>query len=176
MRSEFVSVMIPDNVVTIADYAFADCSDLNSVTIGRGVTSIGDYSFAYCDNLRSVYFRGNVPGYVGDLFDSDTDLTVYYLPGMTGWGPVFGGFPTAFWFLPNPVILSNGPGFGVRTNAFGFTVFWATNTFIVVEACGDLAKQAWTPVATNALAGGTFYFSDLLGTNYSSRFYRLRLP
>ena len=31
------------------------------------------------------------------MFDGDTNATVYYLPGTTGWGTTFGGRPTALW-------------------------------------------------------------------------------
>src|SRR5262249_40996230 len=123
------------------------------------------------------YFEGNAPVAGNDVFKSDNSPTVYYLPGTTGWGSTFGGIPTAPWTLPYPLILSKGSGFGVITNgAFGFTVSWATNLSVVVEASTDLNNPKWSPVITNALSGGTFYFSDPQWTNYPSRFYRLRWP
>jgi len=33
-------------------------------------------------------------------FEGSTNVTVYYLPGTTGWGPTFAGRPTALWTLP----------------------------------------------------------------------------
>jgi hypothetical protein len=116
------------------------------------------------------------------MFNDNNNAYAYYLPGTTGWGPpgtMFGGFyglPTAFWLLPNPVILNNNPAFGVQTNRFGFIISWATNLSVVVEACTNLASHTWSPVATNPLAGGTNYFSDSTWTNYPSRFYRVRSP
>jgi hypothetical protein len=62
----------------------------------------------------------------------------------------------------------------VRTNQFGFTVSWATNLNVVVEASTDLKNPKWSPVTTNALNGGTFYFSDPEWTNYPNRVYRIR--
>ena len=47
---------------------------------------------------------------------------------------------------------------------------------IVVEACTDLANPTWSPLATNTLTGGSFYFSDPQWANHPSRFYRLRSP
>jgi len=44
-------------------------------------------------------------------FQYDNGVTVYYLPGTTGWSTTFGGRPTAPWLLPNPLILNNGSGF-----------------------------------------------------------------
>ena len=79
------------------------------------------------------------------------------------------------WFLPNPLILSK-PSFGVETNAFGFVVSWATNLSVVVEGCTNLATSNWSPISTNALTSGWFYFSDPDWTHYTSRLYRIRSP
>jgi hypothetical protein len=94
------------------------------------------------------------------------------LPGTTGWGTNFGGIPTALWSLPYPLILNGNVG--VQTNSFAFTVSWATNLSVIVEAATGLANPVWSPLATNTLSGGTFYFSDPQWTNYPSRFYRVR--
>lgn len=80
------------------------------------------------------------------------------------------------WFLPYPTILNFEPNFGIHTNRFNFSISWATNTSVVVEAATNLTNPAWSPVSTNALAGGTTYFSDPKWTNYPVRFYRLRSP
>jgi hypothetical protein len=78
--------------------------------------------------------------------------------------------------LPNPTILNFEPNFGVQTNQFGFTISWATNIPVVVEACTDLSNPAWTPVGTNTLTDGVSYFSDSQWANYPGRYYRLRSP
>jgi hypothetical protein len=76
--------------------------------------------------------------------------------------------------LPYPVILNSSPTFGVQNNQFGFTVSWATNLPVVVEATTNLAHPVWQPLQTNTLTGGSFYFSDPQWTNHPIRFYRLR--
>jgi hypothetical protein len=98
------------------------------------------------------------------------------LPGTTGWYAPFGGRPIAVWALPNPLILSIGPSFGVETNRFGFIISWATNIPVVVEACTNLSSPTWSSIGTNTLTGGSSYFSDPKWTNYPGRFYRLRSP
>ena len=203
--TNLASVTIGNSVTSIGDYTFFDCTRLKSVTIGNSVTSIGQgvflncysltnvtipssvtgigsYAFEYCTSLTGVYFKGNAPGIGSFMFNDNNNAYAYYLPGTTGWGPpgtMFGGFyglPTAFWLLPNPVILNNNPAFGVQTNRFGFIISWATNLSVVVEACTNLASHTWSPVATNPLTGGTNYFSDSKWTNYPGRFYRVRSP
>jgi hypothetical protein len=74
----------------------------------------------------------------------------------------------------NP-ILNFEPSIGVRTNRFGFTISWATNIPVVVEAC-SMTNPTWAPLQTNTLTGGTCYFSDPQWTNYPVRCYCLRSP
>jgi hypothetical protein len=62
---------------------------------------------------------------------------------------------------------------GVRTNQFGFNITGTSNIVVVVEASTNLANSTWSPLRTNTLTGGSYYFSDPQWTNYSSRFYRL---
>ena len=99
--------------------------------------------------------------------------TVYYMPGTSGWGSTFGGLQTALW---RPQAQTSDTALGVQTNRFGFTIDWASDKVLTVEATTDLAHPSWAPVAANTLNGGSSYFSDPHWTNYPARFYRLRSP
>jgi hypothetical protein len=171
--SSLSNLDLGSGVTGIGDEAFSDCFSLTNVTIPTSVTFIGDSAFYTCTNLTSVYFQGNAPSLGGGV-PFYNGVTLYYLPGTTGWGSTFLGLPTAVWTLPYPLVLTSNPGFGVRANQFGFTVSWATNLNMVVEATTDLANPIWSPVQTNALTSGSFYFSDPQWENYPSRFYRVR--
>ncbi len=112
-----------------------------------------------------------------------TPATIYYLPGTVGWDPTFGDRPTAVWRLPQPMVLTLPPDFGVKSNAFGFRISWATNATVVVEASASLLNPAWLPISTNTLTmdlnpltDGWCYVSDPQWTNSSARFYRIRSP
>jgi hypothetical protein len=173
--TNLTSVAIPDRVASIGGWAFHFCGSLTSVTIDKAVSYIGDWAFSYCSGLTAVYFLGDAPSAGSDVF-LGTEVTIYYLPGTTGWGTTFGGRPTALWVVPQPVILTTAPNFGIQNNAFGFVISWATNASVVVEACSNFANAFWSPVSTNTLAGGSSYFIDTGWTNYPTRFYRLRSP
>jgi len=92
------SVIIPDTVTSIGDYAFCACSGLTSVTIPASVTSIGNHAFALCDSFTSAYFYGNAPATFGNsVFEGiSPGFTIYYIAGMSGWTtPTWNGYPTA---------------------------------------------------------------------------------
>jgi BspA type Leucine rich repeat region (6 copies) len=175
--TRLASVTVPNTVTSIGCWAFSGCTSLASVTIPNSVTSIGCEAFADCTSLAGVYFEGNAPaestGRYDPPFAGCWNATLYYLPGATGWEADYGGRPTALW---KPQVQTSPPTFGVQTNRFGFTVSWASDQVVVVEASPDLLSPTWSPIGTNVLAGGSAYFSDPQGMNYPRRFYRVRAP
>jgi hypothetical protein len=170
-------VTIPNRISSIEIGVFTGCTSLTNIMIPAGVTDIGEWAFSSCASLMAAYFHGNAPNVGSNVFNAaNNSLVVYYLPGTRGWGPTFGGRPTAIWALPSPVILTIAPDFGIQPSGFGFTISWATNTTVVVEASADIGSATWSPLFTNSLANGTSYFSDPEWTNYPGRFYRVRSP
>ncbi|MGA2247157.1 MAG: leucine-rich repeat domain-containing protein [Verrucomicrobiota bacterium] len=174
--------VVPNSVTRIGGYAFQICPGLMSVTIPNSVTNIGSGAFLECSQLTNAYFKGNAPSVNGgpgslddSLFHGDSG-TAYYVPGTTGWGANYGGWPTAPWYQPEPQILGSAFGLGAQGQQFNFTVSWATNASIIIEACTNLADPAWTPLATNVLVNGAVNFSDPQWVEYPSRYYRITTP
>jgi hypothetical protein len=170
--TRLTSVTIPNGVTSIGVGAFANCTSLTNVTIPSSVTSIGGYAFENRTSLTTAYFSGNAPSGDNMIF-SGASGTVYYLPGTTGWGSTFGGWPTALW---NPKQQTSDGYFGVKSSQFGFNITGTTNIPIVVEVGTNLTSGVWTPLLTGTLTNGSIYFSDPQWTNYPGRFYRLRSP
>lgn len=56
-NTEVASIVIPDNVITIEDYAFFSCYNLERVRIGKGVKHIGTLAFDDCA-ITDVYYAG----------------------------------------------------------------------------------------------------------------------
>lgn len=195
--TSLTTVTIPYGVGNINANTFAGCSSLVTVIIGgtvtgigtqggghvglpngrpvsRAVTSLGSQVFLSCGNLTDVFFIGNAPTYEDpSVFEGDSNVTVFYLPGTTGWGATFDGVPAVLW---NPHVPANDASFGVSTNGFGFNIAGVTNSTVVVEACTNIAKPVWLPVGTNILTGGSSYFSDPSMAIYPCRYYRFRSP
>lgn len=161
------------NIASIGNNAFEGCNSLTSIVFPSSVTNVGNYAFDLLYNLRGIYFEGNAPLSVGNIwaFWNDYRAVMYYLPETTGWGPTFDGIPTSIW-LPQAQAIDGS--FGVEANQFGFNITWASGQTVAVDACTSLFNAVWQPVQTNTLTGGTSYFSDPQYTNYPTRFYRIR--
>jgi hypothetical protein len=163
------SITIPNSVTNFGNFVFWQCLSLTNVVIGSGLTNIGYQVFAYCYSLKGIYFTSDAPEMNPDTFDGDSIATAYYLPGMTGWGAVFDGLPTALWL---PQLVDSG----VQTNQFSFQVIWANGETVVVEGCTNLFRPVWSPLQTNMLTSNSWQFSDPQSTKYPSRFYRAISP
>lgn len=59
-----VTLVIPDTVTEISDYAFYFCDKLTTVTIGNGVNFIGKSAFSSCSKLTSATFADTDGWYV----------------------------------------------------------------------------------------------------------------
>lgn len=178
------SYVVPGTISSIASDAFYDAANVNSVTIPGSVKSIGDDAFAYCFALSTAYFSGNAPNLGSFSFyenDFGNGLTAYYIPGTIGWTAFSNELgqslaASLFWYLPNPVIISSGPSFGVHNAQFGFIMSWATNATLIVAACSNASNPVWLPISTNIVTAtnGTVIFADPQWSNFKTRFYRLQ--
>jgi hypothetical protein len=64
-------------VTTIADHAFFDCSELQTITIPQSITTISDYAFSGCQSLTDVTININPNGETlgNKVFESCSALT-----------------------------------------------------------------------------------------------------
>jgi len=185
-------IFIPGTVTNLASSAFLFCPNLSRVTFGDGfanlrgsvfshcaklasaifpssVTNISTNGFIVCPALSGLYFTGDAPAVTNDL--SAVNVTIYYLPGTTGWDTTWNGRPTALW---QPRLRTEDQNFGVTPNGFGFNIDWAPQQTIIVETCADLSTPDWQPLVTNTLGNGLFYFSDPTSPNTPTRYYRVK--
>ena len=79
-NTSLTSVIIGNSVTSIGDYAFYYCDSLTSVTIPNSVTSIGDYVFYYCTSLTSVTIPNSVTSIGDGAFAGCASLVTVYLP------------------------------------------------------------------------------------------------
>ncbi|MDE6517959.1 MAG: leucine-rich repeat domain-containing protein, partial [Acetatifactor sp.] len=49
-----VNLTVGENLIGIGNYAFADCSSLQSITLGNGLKAIGNHAFDSCINIKEI--------------------------------------------------------------------------------------------------------------------------
>jgi hypothetical protein len=81
--TSLTNVVIPNSVTSIGTYAFQNCTSLTSVEIGDGVTSIGSYAFDGCSGLESINIGSNVTSIGSSAFRNCTKLKIVYLESPT---------------------------------------------------------------------------------------------
>jgi len=74
-QTAITSVIIPDGVETIGNYAFRGCQSLTSITIPDSVTTISRGAFSLCPSLTSITIPDNVTTISESAFVSCTSLT-----------------------------------------------------------------------------------------------------
>ena len=79
-NTEITTLTIPNNVTSIGDYAFSNCSGLTSVVIGNGVMSIGSQAFSGCNSLTSIDIPNSVTSIGERAFQSCIGLTAIEIP------------------------------------------------------------------------------------------------
>lgn len=65
-------IIIPTTITKIGNYAFVNCSSLNSITIPNSITSIGKSAFSGCSGLTSVTIPNSVTSIYSDAFSGCT--------------------------------------------------------------------------------------------------------
>lgn len=87
------SITIPNSVTIIGIEAFSSCSSLNSVNIPESVTQIGIYAFEYCHSLKSITIPNGVTRIAGGIFSGCDSLTSITIPSSVTefGGRVFAG-------------------------------------------------------------------------------------
>ena len=79
--SKIQSVIIPYSVKSIGAYAFYYCNNLKNITIPYSVKSIGEYAFYNCENLESLEIRSGVENIGAFAFSNCINLTTLIIPG-----------------------------------------------------------------------------------------------
>ena len=72
-----------ENAVSIGEYAFDMCSELDSITIGKNISSIGHGAFISAKSDLNVYIKANTPPTLGSLVfykgNYTTAIPQYYI-------------------------------------------------------------------------------------------------
>lgn len=84
-NKKIISVVIPESVTAIGDFAFSNCQNLTSVVIGENVSTIEEHAFFYCSSLTSVVIGENVSTIGVYAFDECSKLISVEFKNPEGW-------------------------------------------------------------------------------------------
>jgi hypothetical protein len=147
------------NTVTITNYTGpASSLSVPSLINGLSVTAIGSNSFAGCVNLTNAFFLGNAPGGDPSVFAQDTNLTIYYAAGGTGWGTNYFGVPCLVW-----------PQFFFTTNANQtLTLVGASGMGGTIVIPTNYNGYTVTAISNNAFSSNTTVTNVIIGSTITS--------
>ncbi len=80
LSNEIKNVIISDGITEIGNFAFCDCTSLESITIPSSVTKIGDNAFYGCTSLESIKIPGSVTEIGYGAFSDCTSLESITIP------------------------------------------------------------------------------------------------
>ena len=79
------NLVIPEGVISIANYAFYNCSSITSANIPDSVTSIGRSAFSNCAKLAEVTIGSGVTSIGYSAFFNCTKISSVYITDMAKW-------------------------------------------------------------------------------------------
>ncbi len=79
-REQIKCILFPDDLTSIGNYAFCDCSRLTTLELPEGVIDIGVGAFDYCDKLTTLELPEGLRSIGGSAFRFCSGLTTLELP------------------------------------------------------------------------------------------------
>lgn len=82
--TNLTSIIIPNSISVIPNYAFVSNTGLTSITLPNSITSIGVSAFNYCSELISITVETLIPPSLGsNVFFGVTNLSHIYVPATS---------------------------------------------------------------------------------------------
>ena len=81
---QITSIVVTTGVDSIADNAFAGCSNVTTVSVADTVKTIGNEAFVGCESLETVTFTGDAPE-IGENCFEDVDISIQYPEDNATW-------------------------------------------------------------------------------------------
>ncbi|SFO46276.1 leucine-rich repeat domain-containing protein [Prevotella sp. tf2-5] len=137
--AEVENIVIEDDVTSIGNYAFYDCTGMTTVTIGSGVTYIGYDAFYDCKNVEVVYCNADPTKLTWDESGCDDfkpdGTTIINVADAAPWYTKFGSVVHGIFRDPSTVPFSWNYDAGTKTLTFSGTE--------AIPSCNDSDKRPW---------------------------------
>ena len=77
---DLISIVIPDGVIVVGDFAFSCCKNLETIQLPNSITTIGSSAFSYCKELNEIVLPNSISVLMPKAFESCTKLKNVTLP------------------------------------------------------------------------------------------------
>lgn len=67
-NNDLETIVLPETIVKIDEYAFYGCNSLSSITLPANTTVVAGHSFGKCENLTRVIYSGDIEAWCGIEF------------------------------------------------------------------------------------------------------------
>lgn len=144
------SVIIPNSVININQFAFASCNKITNVVIGKNVSNIGNWAF-YNTNISKLTFLGNSPIIGHSVFMRVSNLIIYYIYGNNGFTNRWNGYLT----VPLYTLMYNGNGNTTGVAPINSNIYPKNSQVTVAGNTGLLTKTNYIFEGWNTKADGS---------------------
>lgn len=148
------SVVLPDGVSTLGNYAFNKCASLATVSLGNSLTAIGNYAFSDCEKLESVTF-GSALETIGERAFASAKISSLVLPATVKTIGVW-----AFYNNPLTAITFNDGLQSIGSRAFYGVSVQTLNIPNSVTELGSYAFSGCKSLETVTIGTGVTKISD----------------
>lgn len=158
------SVILSNGLTNIGPYAFLYCTALTSITIPDSVTDIGLQAFSNCTGLTSITIPNSVTKINSNAFTNCTSLTSIFIPSnvITIGGGLFVGCTN----LTSIVVDSNNPAYDSRDNC---NAIITTATNVLNSGCvNTIIPNSVTVIGGSAFSGLTNLTSITIPNNVTT--------
>lgn len=156
------SVVLPNGVSTLGNYAFNKCASLATVSLGNSLTAIGDYAFSDCKKLESVTF-GSALETIGERAFASAKISSLVLSATVR---TIGDW--AFYNNPLTAITFNDGLQSIGSRAFYGVSVQTLNIPNSVTSIGSYAFEKCTKLTSATLGTGISSIPDYMFSSCSA--------
>lgn len=140
-------------VTGIADWAFTNCSGIDSLTLPNSITNIGEYGFAFCINLESINLGDSVKTMGFRAFQGCSSLSSVTIPNSVteiSAGLFLQCSGLVSLSLPNSITTINDESIALCTNLSSLTIpnsvtYIGADAFSGCTSLSNITVEASTP-------------------------------